>query len=101
MPEPRRTNSIPARKFLLRAAILVALASLVNPSFADSAFDRWLPSVWPDAQALGVPPVDLRIVFLGGNGESEDLLLRKIFELPSVRNTGNHGQARSLSRIRI
>ncbi|HET9714960.1 MAG TPA: lytic murein transglycosylase [Pseudolabrys sp.] len=54
MPGPRRTNSIPARKFLLRAAILVALASLVNPSFADSAFDRWLPSVWPDAQALGV-----------------------------------------------
>lgn len=36
------------------AVILMALAFLAKPASADPAFDRWLQSVWPDAQALGV-----------------------------------------------
>ena len=36
------------------AALLVILLCSVQLAKADAAFERWLHSVWPDAQALGV-----------------------------------------------
>src|SRR5580692_11119200 len=60
-PEPPHPNPLPsgAREFacacrsILTAAILLLLAYW-TPAFADAAFQSWLQSLWPQAQALGV-----------------------------------------------
>jgi len=36
------------------AAVVVCLAFLSRPAIADAAFQAWLQSLWPQAQALGV-----------------------------------------------
>lgn len=38
-------------------AILMALMFMAPPAFADAAFQQWLQSTWPAAQALGVSRV--------------------------------------------
>jgi lytic murein transglycosylase len=44
-------RSVPA---LVAAAICVALASIRPASAAEPAFERWLESLWPQAQAMGI-----------------------------------------------
>jgi hypothetical protein len=41
-------------------------------------------------QALRVPAIDARVVFLGRDREREDLLLGEVLELPSVRDAWDH-----------
>jgi membrane-bound lytic murein transglycosylase B len=36
------------------ALILIAMIAFGSPAFADTAFQQWLQSTWPDAQKLGV-----------------------------------------------
>ena len=42
------------------------------------------------AQAFGIGAVDARVVFLGGNGEREDLLLAQIGEPPTIGQGRKH-----------
>src|SRR5580692_2529466 len=60
-PEPPHPNPLPsgAREFacacrsILTAAVFLLFA-YSTPAFADAAFQSWLQSLWPQAQALGV-----------------------------------------------
>jgi lytic murein transglycosylase len=44
------------RHHALRLAVVLTLAALVvaGRAYADAAFERWLASLWPEAEALGV-----------------------------------------------
>src|ERR1700758_5864498 len=48
-----RERGFAGRLFVI-AAILLSLIFSTSPAFADAAFDTWLQSLWPQAQALGV-----------------------------------------------
>jgi lytic murein transglycosylase len=43
----------------------MAFAFLAKPACADPAFDRWLQSVWPEAQALGVSRATFDVAMRG------------------------------------
>src|SRR5580658_7791239 len=61
-PEPPHPYPLPvgerefacARRSILTAAVLLLFAYSIAPAFADAAFQSWLQSLWPQAQALGV-----------------------------------------------
>lgn len=42
------------RQGTIIVATLMMLTALVSPSRADTAFQKWLADVWPDAQAMGI-----------------------------------------------
>src|SRR5580700_4777856 len=60
--EPPHPNPLPAgerefallRRLLFTAAVFLLCAYLTMPAHADAAFQTWLQSLWPHAQALGV-----------------------------------------------